>query len=82
MTGGGCSGIEVAMELRSAAGSGDVAEVRRLAALGADVNMEDYNRARPLHYAACNGHVEVLRTLVELGADVHAVTITETLRSM
>jgi ankyrin repeat protein len=44
--------------------------------------MEDYNRERPLHYAACNGHVEVLRTLVELGADVHAVTITETLRSM
>jgi ankyrin repeat protein len=75
MTGvwGGCSGIEVVMEpLRVAAVNGNVTEVRRLAARGADVNAEDVVGSRPLHYAAAWGHAQVVRTLVELGADVHA----------
>jgi ankyrin repeat protein len=62
------------MELRAAAGSGDVAEVRRLVALGADVNAQGVGGMSPLHCAAANGQVEAMRTLVALGADVHAQT--------
>jgi ankyrin repeat protein len=68
----GCSGIEVVMELLEAAADGDVAEVRWLVAQGVDVNVEDGNGARPLHWAAAHGHMELVTTLAELGADVHA----------
>ena len=49
---------------------GNVAEVRRLVGLGADVNVESAVGWRPLHCAAANGHVEVARMLVQLGANV------------
>jgi hypothetical protein len=61
--------------LHDAAGSGDVAEVRRLVAMGANVEQQrgEYGR-RPLHLAAGYGQVETIRVLVELGADVEAKT--------
>jgi hypothetical protein len=62
---GGGRGVEVVMELIAAAFSGDVAEVRRLAALRVDVNVEGPGGARPLHYAAQNGHVLWERTCTQ-----------------
>ena len=50
--------------LRAAARSGDVAEVRRLVAAGADKDAKDANGATALHCAADNGHVEVIKLLV------------------
>jgi cytohesin len=62
------------LQLSWAAQDGNVAELRRLAALGANVNAEAGDGQRPLHTAASNGHVEAIRALAELGADVHAAT--------
>jgi hypothetical protein len=65
---GGRRGVEVVMELLDAAHDGDVgdvAEVRRLAALRVDVNVEGPGGARPLHYAAQNGHVLWERTCTQ-----------------
>ena len=62
------------MELLLAAEDGNVSEVRRLVAEGADVNMQGEGGWSPLHLAAGNGHVEVVATLVELGADVNVQT--------
>jgi ankyrin repeat protein len=60
------------MELWHTVYYGNVAEVRRLVAQGANVNVESAGGWRPLHSVAVYGKVEVARTLVELGADVHA----------
>ena len=62
------------MELFQASRNGNVAEVRRLAALGADVNVDGGAGWRPLHHAALYGQVEAMSVLVEMGADVHAMT--------
>jgi ankyrin repeat protein len=65
----GCG--DMAPNLHEAAWNGDVAEMRRLVAAGADVEEQRgvFGR-RPLHVAAHNGHVETMRVLVEeLGAD-------------
>ena len=65
----GCG--DMATGLHDAVVSGDVAEMRRLVAAGADVEEQRgvFGR-RPLHVAAHNGHVETMRVLVEeLGAD-------------
>jgi hypothetical protein len=53
------------MTLHQAAQSGDVVEMRRLMAAGADVDERDVNRVTALHWAADEGHVEVLRVLME-----------------
>jgi hypothetical protein len=59
--------------LRTAAARGDVAEVRRFAAAGADVDEQrGEHGGRPLHYAAHKGQVAVVELLVELGADKDA----------
>jgi hypothetical protein len=47
----GFRGGEVVLELLVAALNGDVAEVQRLATLGADVNVENAHGARPLYHA-------------------------------
>ena len=65
------SGKGAVMELFAAARDGNVSEVRRLVAEGADVNVQGPEGLRPLHFAAQEGHVEVLTTLVQLGADVN-----------
>jgi ankyrin repeat protein len=58
-------------ELVAASRKGDVAEVRRLAAAGADVNVGEGTADRmPLATAAYAGHVEVVRELVARGARV------------
>ena len=63
---------DMAMHLHAAAGRGDVAEVRRLVAAGADLEKQGEDGWRPIHLAAWEGHVEVVKLLVELGADKNA----------
>jgi ankyrin repeat protein len=71
----GCG--DMAMNLHEAVESGDVVEVRRLVAAGADVEEQRGEHGlRPLHWTADHGHVEVLRVLVELGANKEAKTVT------
>jgi hypothetical protein len=61
---------DMAMHLHEVVESGDVAEVRRLVAAGADVEEpRGEHGIRPLHMAAGSGHVDVMRVLVQLGAD-------------
>jgi hypothetical protein len=63
----------MALNLSDAAMNGDVTEVRRMVAAGADVEEQrGEHEARPLHVAGANGQVEVLTVLVELGADKDA----------
>ena len=62
----GCG--DMAMDLCEAANRGDVAEVRRMVAAGADVHEQGELGWGPLHLAAARGHVETVKTLVELGA--------------
>ena len=66
---------DMAVDLYDAAKSGDVVEVRRLVAAGADVE-EQWGEfgMRPLHEAASQGQVEVITVLVELGVDKEAKT--------
>jgi ankyrin repeat protein len=64
----------MATNLHEAVEFGDVTDVRRLVAAGADVEEKrGEHTARPLHVAANYGQVEVLTVLVELGADKDAM---------
>jgi ankyrin repeat protein len=59
--------------LRRAAAAGDVAEVRRLLARGAEPDAQaPRNRKTALHLAAAAGHAAVVRTLLAGGAHVEA----------
>ena len=66
--------MEEELPLHMAAMDGDVGNIKRIAAEGADVNVQGPEGARPLHVAVANGHVDAVRVLVELGADVEAST--------
>lgn len=55
-----------------AAETGNIEEIRRLVAAGADVNHKDVLSKTPLHFAAIHGQTEALRVLKELGADPNA----------
>lgn len=55
-------------ELHFAAQAGELAEVRRLLSLGADVNAVDSNGITPLKYASAEPQPEVLRLLIASGA--------------
>lgn len=57
--------------LSRAASDGNVAEVERLIANGADVN-EGMERWTPLHHAAYRGHLAVAEQLITHGANVDA----------
>ena len=59
-------------ELHHAADNGDVAEVRRLLAAGADVNCKTNRAETALHLAARRGHVDIVRLLLDHGADIDA----------
>jgi ankyrin repeat protein len=61
-------------ELHNAAAIDDVVTIRRLAAEGADVNVQGAEGVRPLHEAAHHGHVDASLVLVEVGADLEAAT--------
>jgi ankyrin repeat protein len=55
--------------LQRAAQDGDAAEVRRLAASGADLEQRDGHGRAPVHIAAFASNDAVLRVLAEAGAD-------------
>jgi ankyrin repeat protein len=59
--------------LHAAAEMGDVAEVERLLAGGADPNLRNWLDKTPLHLAARSNQVEVVAVLLEKGADADAV---------
>ena len=61
--------------LHQAARSGNVAELRRLAGTGANVDDRDAKGETALHWAVVYGHVEAIRVLVELGADKSAKAV-------
>lgn len=56
-----------------AAHTGDVAEIQRLAAAGADLNARDRRRRTPAHVAAFASQDATLRALAEAGADMNAL---------
>jgi ankyrin repeat protein len=65
--------MEEIKPMHMAAAVGDVVNIRRMVAEGADVNVQGGPQgARPLHMAAANGHVDAVRVLKEVGADVEA----------
>jgi hypothetical protein len=57
----------------TAAASGDLESLYRLAVKGLNINDSDYDRRTPLHLAAQAGHMEVVHYLVEQGADINAM---------
>ena len=59
-------------ELVWAAGMGDISEVRKSVALGADVNKGDYDNRTALHLAAAEGQENVVKYLLDKGADPNA----------
>jgi hypothetical protein len=61
--------LELRRRLYRAAMSGNVAEVRKLVALGGNMDAKDVNGGTPLLWAAYNGHVEAIKTFVKSGAD-------------
>jgi len=56
-------------QLHRAAGEGDLVEVKRLLAQGADTNSRDADGWTPLQWAAYEGQAEVVRFLLSAGAD-------------
>ncbi|MDQ6434908.1 ankyrin repeat domain-containing protein [Mesorhizobium sp. LHD-90] len=58
--------------LYEAAAAGDVGQVKRLLAAGAEVDMRDSAGRTPLLLATHANHVEVARLLIQAGADVNA----------
>jgi hypothetical protein len=64
--------MEVQMPLHNAAADGDVVNIRRLVAEGADVNLPCDGEARPLHAAAQEGQVDAVRVLVDAEVDASA----------
>lgn len=69
------SGAEIAAYegLHRAAQNGDVAEIRRLAGAGADVNERDRRGRTPAHVAAFASNDDALRALAAAGADMDAL---------
>ncbi|PSN47477.1 hypothetical protein C0J52_01951 [Blattella germanica] len=50
--------------LSRAANKGNVAQVKELLSLGADVNIANFSGWTPLHVASCNGHVQACNELL------------------
>ena len=62
-------------KLIDAAASGDLFEVTRLVARGADVNAVNQNGSTPLHWAAYRGHAAVVEFLIANGVGVETVNM-------
>lgn len=60
------------MALIFAAANGDLDEMRRLHALGADLSQGDYDGRTPLHLACAENHSETVAYLIKEGADTTA----------
>ena len=58
-------------ELIWAASMGEITEVRKNIALGADVNKGDYDNRTALHLAAAEGQEDIVKYLINRGADVN-----------
>jgi hypothetical protein len=59
--------------LLAAAARGDSAEIERLVARGAKVDVRDGYGRTPLHVAAYGGHADAMRALVKAGANPNAL---------
>ncbi len=59
--------------LHRAAQNGDVAEIRRLAAAGADIDARDRRGRTPAHVAAFASNDDALQALAKAGADMNAL---------
>ncbi len=59
--------------LHAAAARGEVAEIARLVAGGADMNGRDGYRRTPLHVAAYRSQLDAMRALVKAGANPNAL---------
>jgi ankyrin repeat protein len=62
-------------ELIVAARENNLAEIRQLLSVGADVNYKDYLDRTPLHEASCGGHAQVVNKFLEHGADIETKDI-------
>ncbi|XP_025153174.1 BRCA1-associated RING domain protein 1-like, partial [Harpegnathos saltator] len=62
--------------LHAAADEGNEERVRRLIALGANINIWDKSGYTPLAYGCTHGHVNVVCALLQLNADIEYVTKT------
>ncbi len=60
------------LDLHEAAEQGDVGEVKRLLAAGADVNASDDDGGTALHWAVAKDNLEIARLLLQHGADPNA----------
>tara|TARA_R110002124_G_scaffold270207_4_gene438578 strand:- start:16752 stop:18407 length:1656 start_codon:yes stop_codon:yes gene_type:complete len=56
--------------LCAAAANGDLSELRRLIATGADISRSDYDGRTALHLAACEGQVEAAYLLIRAGCEL------------
>jgi ankyrin repeat protein len=67
--------VEIAAykDLFAAAARGDVPEIAKLTAAGADVKARDGHGRTPLHVAAFAGRLDAMRALVKAGADPNAL---------
>src|SRR5687767_8725906 len=64
---------DVATPLLAAAANGNVAEIRRLHAAGADLRQRDGGGRTPLHVAVHAGKRDAVAALLDLGADPNAL---------
>lgn len=64
--------VDETSQLCSAAARGDLSELRRLIAAGADICRADYDGRTPLHLAASEGQMKTAQLLLAAGADIEA----------